>query len=74
MAGTGEIILAHNKKGKILLGIISFMGIVPIKTFDSFQELRKFSMGILGYCEYFDPEVPEVFTKAFDKEEDKNGS
>jgi len=68
-----DVVLVSDQEGKLILGRVCIFGIVPLITFDSFKELRKFAMGILGCCEYFSPEVPEVFSEAFN-EEDKNGN
>ena len=68
-----EAILLHNKDGSILLGVVSIIGIIPMMQFTSFQELRRFAMGLLGCCEFFSPEIPEVYLRAFSKE-DNNGT
>lgn len=68
-----ELILIHNKESKeITLGKVSIFGVIEIETFPSIQVLKKFAMGILGYCLYYDPEVPQVFLEAFEDKEEKN--
>ncbi len=59
------MILSTNKRGDIILGKLTLVGIVPVITFSSFEELRRFAMGVLGYCEFYCPEVPDVFLEAF---------
>lgn len=67
-----NMILLPDKEGNTLLGVITPLGVVPIATFSSFDELRRFAMGLLGYCEFFTPVIPDVFLRAFSEGEDKD--
>ncbi len=64
-----KFVLITNPEGEIMIGIPSSIGLIPVMNFSSLEELRRFAMGILGYCEYFSPKVPDVFLKAFTKED-----
>ncbi len=69
---SAEFIVICGKDGEILLGRATHFGIIPLVTFASIKELKRFSMGILGYCEYLEPKeipIPSVFAKAFEKED-----
>lgn len=65
-----NIVLIPNKRGSTLLGIATPLGILPITTFSSLEEVRNFAMGILGYAEYFSPKVPEAYLRAFKEDDD----
>ena len=69
-----DYILGYKKGKGIMFGKETLFGIVLIEVFPSFEDLRRFAMGMLGYCDYFDPEVPEVFLRAFNNEEDNNAT
>ena len=69
-----NIILIPDKEGGTLLGALTPFGVIPITTFSSFGELRRFAMGILGYVEHFHSEIPEVYIKAFEDKEESNGN
>ncbi len=70
---TTEMVLMRGSNGRITLGLPSPFGILSLIDFASFEELRKFAMGILGYCEYYHPEVPSVYLRAFEDKEETNG-
>lgn len=63
-----NVVLIPNEEGGTLLGISTPLGVIPIISFSSFDELRRFAMGMLGFCELFCPEVPKIFIQAFEKE------
>jgi hypothetical protein len=60
--------LTTDTNGVVTIATETPIGLLPLLYFSSLRETRKFAMGILGYCEYFDPEVPDVFIRAFEKE------
>ena len=62
-----EIFLVKNMEGEVALGKLHYGAFIPLLTFSSIQELRKFAMGVLGFCEYVTPEVPESFIRAFEE-------
>lgn len=69
-----DLILLVGNDGRILFGIAVGNGVVsPIEVFTSFAELESFATGILGFCEYSKPKVPDIYIKAFEEEE-RNGS
>jgi len=74
MDNVANIILVMNPDNKIVMGIATPFGVVPMMVFNSLSELRSFAMGLLGYVEYFNPEkvleIPLPFLRAF--EEDNN--
>ena len=67
----GDIILDRCDCGGIVIAEIVPGGRIPLIHFQSFSDLEKFAMGLLGWCEYFQPKIPQVFVDAF-KEEDRN--
>ena len=67
-----EMYIIPDKDGRTLLGVSTPLGIFPVVSFSSLEELKRFAMGILGYCEHFHPElpIPDVILEAF--KEDNN--
>lgn len=64
-----NLILVRNPDNSVVLGVPFVWGIVPVFNFESIEQLRTFSFGLLGYCEYFSPHIPDAFIRAF--KEDK---
>lgn len=64
----GDVILDRCDCGGIIIAEIVPGGTIPLIHFQNFSELRTFAMGLLGWCEYFQPKVPQVFINAWDKE------
>ena len=60
-----NIVLLTDTRGNLILGAPTPIGVIPLMTFSSLDELKRFAMGILGYCEYFCPTIPDVYLKAF---------
>ncbi len=58
-----EVVLIRDSEGNLTLGLASILGVIPVISFSSGEELRRFAMGLLGYCEQFYPEaeMPNVF-------------
>ena len=72
-AGAGDkmsdMVLLPDEKGGTILGVVTQFGIIPINSFISFDELRRFAMGLLGYVEHFHPEIPDIYIEAFEDKE-----
>ena len=65
-----ELYLVRGQDGKIALCQATPIGMIIIKEFKDTEELERFGMGIVGYCQCANPPastipIPDVFTKAF---------
>ena len=63
-----NIILDRCNCGGIIIAEVIPGGIIPLIHFQNFSELERFAMGLLGWCEHFQPKVPKVFLEAWAKE------
>ena len=46
------------------------IGLLPAMMFTDIEELERFAMGIVGYCQCVRPPVPDVFLRAFEEDKD----
>jgi len=64
-----NLVVSRLENGSFVLGTMTPFGLNPIVVFTSMEELRKFCLGILGYCNHFCPPIPAGILKAFGEED-----
>ena len=66
-----EMHLIKRPDETIALCHLTQIGLLPAVIFKDIDELERFALGLVGYCHYQKPSIPEPFIKAF-SEEDKD--
>jgi len=65
---TGTLFLIGKPDGTLEIGVFTPVGFFPLIPFNDLDELRRFSLGILGWCGYYKTQIPSVFLDAFKSE------
>uniref|UniRef100_A0A6M3IE31 Uncharacterized protein n=1 Tax=viral metagenome TaxID=1070528 RepID=A0A6M3IE31_9ZZZZ len=63
-----DVMLSDCGCGGVFIGRVIPGGVIPLIHFQDYSDLERFAMGLLGWCKYFQPNVPPVFLNAWIKE------